>query len=208
MNSDGFQPIETGFQPIEKRIDSDFYKYIINSFKTETMRKYSAFIIIGLVAAIFIGRYIYFQRKFINGQVAAEIVGKLPDGTDFKLSDLRGKYVLLDFWGSWCGPCRAANPSLVRLYNDFHGKKFKNASDFEVVSVAIEKSEDKWKRAIATDGLVWPYQLCDFQYFDGPNAKLYGVREIPTQYLINPEGVIMGVDRSEEEVQRLLKDRM
>jgi thiol-disulfide isomerase/thioredoxin len=172
------------------------------------MKKYSLFIVVGLVATIFIGRYIYFQRKLMTGQPSIELSGKLKDGTDFKLSELRGKYVILDFWGSWCGPCRAANPGLVRLYNDFHGKTFADASDFEIVSVAVEKSEEKWSRAIATDGLTWKYHLCDFQFFDSPNVKLYGVKEIPTQYLINPEGVIMGVDKSEDDVARLLKGRL
>ncbi len=172
------------------------------------MRKYSLFIVIGLIATFFIGRYLYFERKFITGQPAANISGKLIDGSDFSLNDLKGKYVLLDFWGSWCGPCRAANPGLVRLYSDFHGKKFKDATDFEIVSVAIEKNEDRWKRAIETDQLTWKYHLCDFQYFDGVNAKLYGVREIPTQYLLNPDGVIIGVDKTETDVNRLLKSRL
>ena len=85
------------------------------------------------VLALVLGRYVYFKPSVSHGEAAPEISATLLNGSEFKLSALRGNYVLLDFWGSWCGPCRRENPSLVKLYNTFHGQSFEAASGFEIV---------------------------------------------------------------------------
>ncbi len=161
-----------------------------------------------IVTAYFGGRYLYLKPKNITGDKATEISGKLPDGSLFSLQNLQGYYVLVDFWGSWCMPCRQSHPQLVDLYEELHAQTFVDARGFEIVSVAIEKNEGNWMRTIQEDGLVWPYQLVTKEDFDAPVVKAYHVRQIPTKFLINPEGVIMAVDPSLDEVARLLRGRI
>jgi thiol-disulfide isomerase/thioredoxin len=164
-------------------------------------KSYLLYALIAIVIGGVLVRYFYMQPKFINGEVAADFSTTLVDGTPFKLSDLRGKYVLLDFWGSWCGPCRIANRQVVQLYNTYHSK------GLEVVSVAIEKNPEAWKRAVAADGLVWNYHICDFNYFDSEIPKFYSVHEIPTSYLISPEGMILGVNLTDDLVRKILESK-
>ena len=93
--------------------------------------------------------------------------------------------VIIDFWASWCRPCRAENPNVVRTYNQYHSK------GFDVFSVSLDKSPDAWKRAILQDGLVWPNHVSDLKHWQSAAAKLYNVKGIPQTYLIDKEGVIL-----------------
>jgi len=88
------------------------------------------------------------------GKMAPDFSSELIDGTPFQLSDLKGKYVLLDFWGSWCAPCRRDSPNLVKLHNEFNDATFNNAQGFEIVSVALEKDNRRWKKASIKDGFI------------------------------------------------------
>ena len=152
--------------------------------------------------------YFYKKPKYINGEIAPQFTAQMIDGTSFSLSDLKGKYVLLDFWGSWCGPCRRENPSIVKLYDQFNGMQFTDASGFEVVSIAIERDENRMKKAIARDNLKWKYHIPQLDRFKSPIVQDYGVNEIPTKYLINPDGYIMGVNQAPSEIERLLRERV
>lgn len=120
-------------------------------------------------------------------RVAPEITLKNPDGVEMKLSSLRGQYVLIDFWASWCMPCRRENPNVVRLYN-----KYKNKG-FTIFSVSLDKDAEAWKEAIEKDGLVWPNHVSDLQQWNSPLPQLYGFSGIPHTVLVNPEGNIIGV---------------
>lgn len=142
------------------------------------------------------------QPRFIAGSYAPDFQVTLLDGVPFSLSDLKGRYVLLQFWGSWCGPCRQENPHLVSLYNQFHEK------GFEVVSIGVETQEDRWRQAIKADGLIWPYHSADMQRFKGEVASLYNIHAIPTTFLINPEGMIMGVSLAPSEIQKMLSVKL
>lgn len=124
------------------------------------------------------------------GQSAPDITLNDPNGKQYKLSDLKGKVVLLDFWASWCGPCRRANPSVVSLYNRFKSK------GFTVYSVSLDKDRQKWIDAIKQDGLTWDYHVSDLQYWSSQAAALYKVHAIPQQYLIDKQGKIAAITQA------------
>jgi len=172
------------------------------------MKGYFFYIAILLVVGLYYGgRHLYFKPKYVNGEPAPQFTAQLINGDQFSLSDLKGSYVLIDFWGSWCGPCRRQNPQLVEMYNRYEGQSFKDADGFVILNVGIEYSDKSWKNAIQRDGLVWKYHIGQFDKFESPIAKLYGVREIPTKYLINPKGDIIGVNLSFDQIEKLLTDR-
>ena len=123
--------------------------------------------------------------QFSENNEAPEIALNNPQGKEMKLSDLRGKYVLIDFWASWCGPCRKENPNVVRLYN-----KYKN-ENFDIYSVSLDKDRDKWMKAIAADGLVWDHHVSDLKYWDSEVVSKYQIKGIPFTVLIDPKGKII-----------------
>lgn len=127
------------------------------------------------------------MRVLAIGQPAPDIELADTAGKLVKLSSFRGKYVLLDFWASWCGPCRAENPNLVKVYNKFKDK------NFTIISISLDKFDSKalWLAAIKNDGLSW-LQLSDLKFWDSAAAKLYGVQAIPQNFLIDPNGIIVG----------------
>lgn len=127
------------------------------------------------------------MRALSMGQVAPEIELPNPEGQMVKLSDLRGKYVMIDFWAAWCKPCREENPNVVQLYNEY------KEQGFEVFGVSLDRTKDAWVDAIAEDGLTWT-QVSDLQYFNSVAAELYQIDAIPATYLIDPEGKIIGKD--------------
>jgi peroxiredoxin len=112
----------------------------------------------------------------------------LPDanGTPVTLSSYKGKYVLIDFWASWCGPCRQENPNVVKAYNKYKTKKF------TIIGVSLDKpgAKDAWMSAIKNDGLTWT-QVSDLQFWDNKAAKLYGITSIPQNFLLDPTGKII-----------------
>ncbi len=160
-------------------------------------------VLLVVVVLLLIGRYFYLQPRFINGEQAPAFSAELMNGEAFRLDDLRGRYVLIDFWGSWCPPCRQANPHLVELYRQYGGR------GFEIVSVAVERQAEPWRRAIERDGLSWKYHILDrttsMKFFDSEIAALYGVKQLPTSYLLNEDGIIIGVDPSPREVGEVLE---
>ena len=158
------------------------------------------------VAGIYIGKYFYQKPQFVNGQKALDFTALTVNNQNFQLSQLKGNYVLLDFWGSWCGPCRMENPNWVALNNRYAGQKLPKAQGFHIVSIAIERNAESWKRAIEYDGLNWPLHILDqtssMKFFNSPIASLYKVRALPSNYLIDPQGVIIGVNLDPAEVEK------
>lgn len=120
------------------------------------------------------------------GKPALEIAMADPTGKMRKLSDLKGKTVLVDFWASWCGPCRRENPNVVAAY-----KKY-NKDGFEVFSVSLDKAKDPWLQAISADGLIWPNHVSDLKWWDNEAAKTYSVKSIPFTVLVDKDGNIIG----------------
>ena len=123
--------------------------------------------------------------KVAIGSVAPDIAMANPNGETLALSSLRGNVVLVDFWASWCRPCRAENPNVVRTYNKYHAK------GFEVFSVSLDKSQQSWVRAIQQDGLIWSNHVSDLKHWQSAAAKLYNVKGIPQTYLLDKDGVIL-----------------
>ena len=127
------------------------------------------------------------------GQKAPELAFNDPSGKKLVLSEIyKGRVVLLDFWASWCGPCRRANPELVKLYNDYKSKSFKGAKNgFTVVSVSLDKAKDAWIQAIQADNLIWPYHMSDLGGWQSKPAEIYGVQYVPQAFLIGADGKIL-----------------
>lgn len=172
--------------------------------------KYILYLLLVLVAILFVGRKYFEPAEMVNGHMAPEFTAELVDGTEFTLSDAKGKYVLIDFWGSWCPPCRKENPQLVQLYNKYKDRNFKSGEGFDVITVALEKNDRTWRKVAEKEGFTWRYQIVEISRYVllSSLAKSFGVTDLPAKFLINPKGEIIGSNLSFIEMDRMLSERV
>ncbi len=143
------------------------------------------------------------------GNKAPELVYKNPNDSLIALSSLHGKIVLIDFWASWCGPCRRENPYVVEAYNEYKNKTFKGGEKgFTVYSVSLDMNKGAWVNAIANDKLAWPYHVSDLKYWSSDAGAKYNVNSIPTNWLIDGKGVIIAVSMHGEALSKKLESML
>lgn len=130
------------------------------------------------------------------GSKAPDFSAPNPEGKMISLKESMGKITIIDFWASWCGPCRQANPSVVALYNDYHAK------GLNIIGVSLDRpgQQDKWKEAIAKDQLTWP-QVSNLKFWDDPIAVSYGIKAIPSTYIINQAGIVIAKDLTGDDLR-------
>jgi thiol-disulfide isomerase/thioredoxin len=171
------------------------------------MNKKTLFVLGLLLLSGMIFRYWYTRPALGLGEMAPGFEETSIGGQRLALEDYRGSYVLLDFWGSWCGPCRKDNPWLVELHREYKDKTFVDGEKFHIISIAIEEKVDSWQQAVAKDGLYWDTHIVCDNRFEHPLVELYQVRQIPTKYLLNPKGQIIGVNNNYDEIRKILNSR-
>jgi peroxiredoxin len=139
------------------------------------------------------------MKKTAIGQPAPEIKLLSPEGKEISLSSLKGKYVLIDFWASWCGPCRQENPNVVKMYDQFKGK------DFEIFGVSLDRDRDAWLKAIDTDKLTWVH-VSDLKFWQSEVVSAYNIEGIPMTYLVDKNGIIVAKNLRGKMLEEKLKE--
>lgn len=147
----------------------------------------------------FLAERLTVMRKVAIGQPALDFALNDPAGSPIAISSFKGKYLLIDFWASWCGPCRRENPNVVKLYNDFKGK------GFEIIGVSFDDNRDNWLKAIDDDKLTWPH-VSDLQGWGCEAGKLYAVNSIPATVLLNRDGVIVAKNLRGDALRKKLEE--
>lgn len=136
-------------------------------------------------------------EKLSVGQIAPDFTALTPEGKSISLSDFKGKYVLLDFWASWCGPCRQDNPHLVKMYHQFKDK------NFTVLGFSLDNDTQKWQKAIQQDKLDWTH-ISELKQWDAETAKLYNINSIPASFILDPDGKILAKNLRGKELEDFL----
>ncbi len=140
-----------------------------------------------------------------TGDIAPNVRLNDPDGWERQLNDLRGKMVLVDFWASWCRPCRAQHPQLLDVYKNYRGKSFRNGNGFEIYSVSLDHDRNAWLSAIDKDNLKWQNHVSDLEGNESYVLHLYEFQSIPHNVLIDGDGVILKVDVEGQQLSKVLR---
>jgi peroxiredoxin len=212
------------FQPPYEAIMNKFYRQMADKIKSNANMYASIMAIQGLEPDLFPELYLMLDaglsKKYPNdknvrafhgavskmlstlaGQEAPDFKLPTPEGNELALSSLRGKIVLIDFWASWCGPCRKEMPNVVKIY-----KKYKNKG-FEILGVSLDQDKNRWTDAIKSDGMTWP-QVSDLKHWESETAKQYGVQGIPYTVLIDKEGKIIAKGLRGPDLEKAIEDAL
>lgn len=138
------------------------------------------------------------------GNKAPDISGKNFNDSTITLNSLTGKMVLIDFWASWCAPCRQDNPGVVKTYLEYKDKKFKSGNGFTVFSISLDYTKEPWQKAVTKDNLNWANHISDLKGWNNEVALKYNVTSIPYNYLINGDGIIVAVNIKGENLNNTL----
>lgn len=166
-----YQGVIDGLDAVKSDLYIDYGKQFVAEYPSDPM-------------ALGLNQQIASMEAFRAGAAAPDLAGQTPSGTQLKLADLRGKVVLVDFWASWCRPCRMENPNVKKAYAKYSGK------GFEILGVSLDNTKDKWVQAIEQDGLPWKH-ISDLRGWQSEHARLYGVNSIPATFLLDKEGKII-----------------
>ena len=138
-------------------------------------------------------------KTVVIGKPAPMFSGPSPDGKTVSLKEVMGKVTIIDFWASWCAPCRAENPNVVALYNEFHSK------GLNIIGVSLDKDAAKWKEAIAKDGLVWSH-VSNLKFWEDPIAKQFNIQAIPATFILDEKGIIVAKDLRGDELKAKVQE--
>ena len=151
---------------------------------------------------------IYSQEIGTNiGDKAPMLSYNNPNGEQMSLSDIKNKLILIDFWASWCGPCRRENPNLVDAYKKYNKTKFKEGNGFEIYSLSLDKKQEAWVKAINQDQLFWEYHVSDLGGWQSEGSQKYGISSIPSNVIINGKGIIIAKNLKGQALHRFLESQ-